>query len=106
VKKITTGVSFFFFLWCSSLASLEQLSASIDADSETSLWTLADDFSSENARSRRSLKRSQRGKSSLNSLRAVDKPAPVISLIVQIRESFISHCSKSSVYQQINVYRI
>jgi hypothetical protein len=30
----------------------------------------------------------------------------VISLIVQIRESFISHCSKSSVYQQINVYRI
>jgi hypothetical protein len=106
VKQITIGIALLFFFSSSSLGSLQQLSANLDGDSQTSLWALADDFSSENARGRRSLKRSQRGKSTLNSLRALDKPAPAISLIVQIRESFISHCSKSSVYQQINVYRI
>jgi hypothetical protein len=106
VKQITIGITLFLFFLSSSLGSLEQLSARFDADSQTSLWTLDDDFSSENARGRRSLKRSQRGKSSLNSLRGVEKPASAISRIVRMRESFISHYSKSSVYQQINVYRI
>jgi hypothetical protein len=105
VKKITIGLILFLF-FSSSLRSLEQLSARFDADSQTSLWTLDDGFSSENARGRRSLKRSQRGKSSLNSLRGVEKPAPAVSLIVRVRESVISHYSRSSVYQQINVYRI
>jgi hypothetical protein len=85
---------------------LEQLAVSFDADLQTSVWTSDDDFSAENAPGRRSLKRSQRGKSSPNGLRAVDKPMPAISPIVRIREAFISRYSRSSVYQQINVYRI
>jgi hypothetical protein len=106
VKQITIGISLLLFLSYSSLGSLEQLSTSFGADAQTSFWTLDEGFSSENARGRRFVKRSQRGKSSLNGLRTVDKPAPAISLIVRTRESFISHCSSARVYQQINVYRI
>jgi hypothetical protein len=107
VKQITIGITLFLFFASSSLGSLEQLSASFDADSQASVWTLDNDLSSENARGRRALKRSQRGKSSLKSLPAIDKPARAIFLIVRIREtSFISPLSNSSVYQQINVYRI
>jgi hypothetical protein len=107
VKQIIIGVTLFLFLGSSFLGGLEELSANFDADSQTFLWTLDDDSSSENTRGRRGLKRLQRGKSSLKSLLAVDKPARVVSLIIRIREtSSIYHFSKSSVYQQINVYRI
>jgi hypothetical protein len=107
VKHIIVGITLFLFFSSSSLGSFEQLSAPFDADSQTSLWTLDTDFSCENTSRRRSQKRSQRGKSSLKSLPAVDKPARAISLFVRIREaSFIYHSSKSSVYQQISVYRI
>jgi hypothetical protein len=106
VVKQIIGITLFLFFSSSSMGSFEELSASFDADSQTSLWTLDSDFSSETAR-RRSLKRSQRSKSSSKSLPAVDKAARAISLVVRIREaSFISQSSKSSVYQQINVYRI
>jgi hypothetical protein len=117
------------FFSSSSLGGLEQLSLGRDADSQTSLSMLErdfsseiaarrslkrsqrgrseDDVSSENPVNRRSLKRSQRGKPSLNSLPASDKPAHAISLIVPVGEtSLVAHCAKSNVYQQINVYRI
>jgi hypothetical protein len=106
VRQITIGITLFLFFSSSSVKSLEQLSARFDADSQESLWTLNDDLSSENARGRRPLKRPQRVKSSFNSLRGVEKTAPAISLIVRVRESLISHYSRSSVYQQISVYRI
>jgi hypothetical protein len=107
VKQILIGITLLLFFSSSSLGGLEELSAGFDADSQTSVWTLDGDFSAENALGRRALKRSQRGKSSVKSLPAVDKPTRAISLIVRIREtSFISHYLKSNVYQQINVYRI
>jgi hypothetical protein len=107
VSQIIIGMTLFLFLSSSSLGSFEQFPAPFDADSQTSFWNLDSDFPSENASGRRSLKRTQRGKSSLKSLPAVDKPARAISLFVRKREtSFISHSSKWSVYQQISVYRI
>jgi hypothetical protein len=133
VKQLTVGVSLFLLFSTFSPGSLELLSTYIDADSQASFWTSDDDFSSERARGRRSAKRLQRGKSPSgsdddfssegvrgrrsvkrllrgkfmpSSLPAMDKPALTVSLIAGIREPFISPCSTSSVYQQINVYRI
>jgi hypothetical protein len=107
VKHITISITLLLFFAVSSLEGLEQLSASLDADSQTSLWALENEFSSENATGRRSVKRSQRGKSSLKSLPAADKAAHALPLIVRMAEaSLIPHSSKSRVYQQINVYRI
>ncbi len=107
VKQIIIGTTLFLFFASSSLGSPEQFSASFGADSQVSIWTLDHDFSSDNARSRRALKRSQRGKSSLKIFPIADKPSQGISLIVRIREtSFIAHFSNSSIYKQTNVYRI
>ena len=107
MKRITISITFFLFFSSSSLEAVEQLPASFEPDSQTSLWTLDHDFSSENARGRRALKRSQRGKSSLKSLPAVDKRARAISLIVRITEtSFVPRSPKLSVHQKVNVYRI
>ena len=107
VKQIVIGVTLFFFFASSFVGSVEELSAGFDADSQTSLWTLDNDSSSENARGRRSMKRSQRGKSSFKSLPAVDKRARAISLIVRITEtSFVPRSPKLSVHQKVNVYRI
>jgi hypothetical protein len=107
VKQIVIGLTLFFFLASCSLGALRELSASFDADAQTSLWTFGNDFPSENAPGRRSLKRTQRGKSSLKSLAAVDKPRRVISLILRTGEPWSPfHFSKSSVYKKTNVYRI
>jgi hypothetical protein len=107
VKQITVGISLLLFLASSSLGSLEQISERLGVGSQSSLWTFDDDFSSDNARGRRSLKRPQRGKSSLKSFPVVDKPALVISPLLRIRETpCLPNFSKSSVYQQTNVYRI
>jgi hypothetical protein len=107
VKQIVIGLTLIFFFASFSLGALEEISANFDADAQTSFWTFGHDFSSENAPGRRSLKRSQRGKSSLKSLAAADKPTRVISVIVPIREpwSFFPF-SKSSVYKKLSVYRI
>jgi hypothetical protein len=107
VKQIVIGVTLFFFFASSFVGSFEELSAGFDVDSQASVWTLENDFSSENATGRRSLKRLKRGKSSLKSLPVLEKIPRVVATVIPIGEiSFISHCSKSSVYQQINVYRI
>jgi hypothetical protein len=131
VKQITTGITLFLFLASSALGSLEQFPASFGAHSEALLLTLEEDISSDNARGRRALKRSQRGKFSLKNLPLQDKPARVISSRVRTRATsfilyfskssisrqlsltrysgtftFIPNGSKSSVYQQTNVYRI
>ena len=107
VKQIVIGVTLVFFFASSFGGSFEELSAGFDVDSHASIWTLENDFSAENATGRRSLKRLKRGKSSLKSLPALEKTARVASTITAIGEiSFTSHCSKSSVYQQTNVYRI
>jgi hypothetical protein len=107
VRRITISLTLLIFFSFSSLASVEQLAPSFEGESPTSLWTEEKDFSSDSNRGRRVLKRSQRGKSSLKSLPKVDKPPTRIFLIYRIRQkSFASHFSKSSVYQQINVYRI
>jgi hypothetical protein len=107
VKQIIIGMTLFLFLGSSFLGGLEELSTNFDADSQTFLWTLDDDSSSDNTRGRRGLKRLQRGKSSLKGLRAVDKPARETFLIAWIKETeFLPRSPKSSVYQQTNVYRI
>ena len=107
MKQIIIGVTLLLFFAASSLGGLEEFCATVEADSPTSLWTLDHDFSSENATGRRALKRSQRGKSSFKNFPTADKLARAISLVVWIRDrSFVSHCSKSSVYQQTSVYRI
>jgi hypothetical protein len=107
VQHIIIGITLLLFFSSSSLESLEQLSAGFDADAQTSLWPLDNDSSSENARGRRSLKRSPRSKSSLKSLPALNNPTRAISPIVRIQEmTFISHPCKANVYQQTNVYRI
>ena len=107
MKQIIIGMTLFLFLGSSFLGGLEELAASFVADSQSFLWSLDDDLSSENARGPRSLKRSQRGKSSFKSLPAVDKPARETFLIAWIKEtSFLLRSPKSSVYQRINVYRI
>jgi hypothetical protein len=86
---------------------LEQLSASFDFNSQTSIWTVDNDFFAENARGRRALKRVQTGKSSFKTLPAVDKPARETFLIAWMKEtSFSLRSPKLCVYQQINVYRI
>jgi hypothetical protein len=101
VQRIAVGIALVLF-FCSSLAGGEQLSVVLDDDSRTSLWAFDHDFSSDSAFGRRS-QRSHRGKSPLTSLRAVDRPAPAIDSLSQ---RFIDPCRRSSVYQQINVYRI
>ena len=107
MKQIGIGVTLFFFFASSFVGNLEELSAGFDVDSHASFWSLENDFSSENATGRRSLKRLKRGKSSLKSLPALEKTARIASTVIPIGEiSFIPHSSKSSVYQQINVYRI
>jgi hypothetical protein len=100
-------ITLFLFFSSSSLGGWDEISASFGFASEMSLWTPDDDFSSDNTVGPRSLKRSQRGKSSLKSLAAANKPARTLSVIVRIRETpLISPYSKSSLYQQVNVYRI
>jgi hypothetical protein len=90
-----------------SLGGAEQLLAAFDADAHASFIVLDGEFSGENARGRRALKRSPRGKSSLKSLPVFHEPARAIALIVRIRETSSGfRLSKSSVYQQIHVYRI
>jgi len=107
MRRLTISLALLIVFSFSSLASVEELALSLEGESQTSLWTDEKDLSSETNRGRRVLKRSQRGKSSLKSLPAVDKPAHALSLIVGMGEaSFIPHPSKSRVYQQINVYRI
>jgi hypothetical protein len=107
MRRITISLILLIFFSFSSLGSVEQLPPGLEGESQTSLWTDEKDLSSETSRGRRVLKRSQRGKSSLKSLPAVDKPAYAFSLTVRIGEALsIPHSSKSRVYQQINVYRI
>jgi hypothetical protein len=106
VKQLAIGISLFLFFSSSSLGSLEQLSTSFGADSQTLLWTLDDDFSSKNAPGRRSLKRPQRGKSPLKQLARRGQTSVCEVSYRPDEESFISRYSRSRVYQQINVYRI
>jgi hypothetical protein len=106
VKLITIAITLLLFLTSSWLGGLDQSAAALDGDSQTSIWSLEQDFFSDDARRRRPLKRSLRSKSSSNILHGMDKPAREISPTVRGRPSFISHPSGSSVYQQINVYRI
>jgi hypothetical protein len=130
VQRITIGITLLLFFSSAFFGSWEGLSARFDPGSQTSLWALEnefslenrvkrralqrsqrseseDDSSSESAVTRRALKRSQRGKPSLSSLPASNKPVHANSFLIPVRETpFIAHRSKSSVYQQINVYRI
>jgi hypothetical protein len=107
VQRIIISITFFLFFLSSSGDAVEQLSASFESGKQTSFWTVDNDFSSENARGSRFLKRLQRGKSSVKSLPSVDKPARETFLVAWVREiSLVPHSPKSSVYQQINVYRI
>jgi hypothetical protein len=106
VKRLAIGITLFFF-FCSSLASVEALSAGFDVHSQPSIWSFDHDFSTENARGRRAVKRIQTGKSSFKTLPAVDKPARDTFLIAWIKQVSLSPRSpKSGVYQQLNVYRI
>jgi hypothetical protein len=107
VKRLAISITLILFFSSSSLASLETLSAGFDAHSQPSIWAVDHDFSAENARGRRALKRLQTGKSSLKTLPAVGKPARDTFLIAWIKQtSFSLRSPKSSVYQQLNVYRI
>jgi hypothetical protein len=107
VTRIAISLALLIFFPFSSLASVDQLTPSFEAESQTSLWTDDKDPSIETNRGRRVLKRSQRGKSSPNGLSKVAKPPSKIPLIGRLKQSpFVPHSSKSSVYQQINVYRI
>ena len=89
MRRVTISLALLIFFSFSSLASVEQLTPSLEGESQTSLWTDEKDLSSETNRGRRVLKRSQRGKSSLKSLPAVDKPAYAFSLIVRMRRSIV-----------------
>jgi hypothetical protein len=107
VTRIAISLALLIFFSFSSLASVERIAPGFEAESQTSLWTDDKDPSIETNRGRRVLKRYQRGKSSLKSLPKLDKPPSKGFLFGWTRHaSFVSHVSKSSVYQQINVYRI
>jgi hypothetical protein len=108
VKQIILGITALLFLSSSSLRSFEPSSTSTNPDARNSLWSSENDYASESAPARGSFKRSQRGKLFLKSLPIAEKePAHAISPIVRVTQtSFLSHSSKTRIYQQINVYRI
>jgi hypothetical protein len=107
VRRISISLALSIFFSFSSLASVDELGPSFEGESQTSLWTDENDFSSETNRGRRVLKRSQRGRTSLKSLPKLNTPPSQVFFIGWIRQTpFLPHFSKSSVYKQINVYRI
>jgi len=107
VKRITISLVVLIFFSFSSVASVDELGPSFEGESQASLWTDEKEFSSETNHGRRVLKRSQRGRTPFKTLAKVDKPPSQVFLIGWIRQtSFLPHFFKSSVYQQINVYRI
>jgi hypothetical protein len=130
VKRIAIGITLLLFFVSSSTGSWDEAAAIFDVESQASFWALEGEFSLENRLKRRILKRSQRGRSedegssesavvrralkrshrgkpSLSSLPASDRLNYANSPSVPVRETaLIAHPSKSSVYQQINVYRI
>jgi hypothetical protein len=107
VTRITISVALLIFFSFSSLAAVEQLAFSFEAEPHTALWADESESFSEANHGRRVLKRSQRGRSSVKSLPKADKSPAQIFLLGRARPiSFASHPFKSSVYQQISVYRI
>jgi hypothetical protein len=107
VTRTTISFAILIFFSFSSLAAVDQLALSFEGEPHTALWADERDSSSAANHGRRVLKRSQRGRSSVKSLPKVDKSAAQIFFISRIRQiSFAPRLSKSSVYQQISVYRI
>ena len=107
VKRISLGLALFLFFSTPFLELVGQLPTSLDAESPTALASVESDFSAEASRGRRSLKRRQKENFSLKSLLTVKTPAREILPAASIKEVLlVPRSAKSSVYQQINVYRI
>jgi hypothetical protein len=106
VRRIVISICLFLFVSSSSFVAAEP-SPDFEQESQTSFWTGDEDSSSEANRARRISKRSPRGKSSLKSLSSLNRPPRAICIADYVSEtSLVPHFSKSSVYQQIKVYRI
>jgi len=105
VRRIAVSICLILFVSSSSFAAEEE-AANFDPERQASISTDEKDSSSDANHARRILKRSPRGKSS-KSLPSLNRPPREIALMGWTSEaSFASNFSKSSVYQQINVYRI
>jgi hypothetical protein len=106
VRKIAISICFFLFVSPSPFVTGEQ-APNFDPEPQTSISIDEKDYSSDANHARRPLKRSPRGKSSPKSLPSLNRPPREISLIGWTSETTVAaNFSKSSVYQQINVYRI
>jgi len=105
LRKIAISICLCLLVSSSSFAGEE--APNFDPKPQTSISIDEKDFASDANHARRLLKRSPRGKSSSKSLPSLNRPPREIALMGWTSEaSFAPNFSKSSVYQQINVYRI
>jgi hypothetical protein len=106
VRRIGISICLFLFVSSSSFAIGEQ-APNFDPKPQTSISIDEKDSSSDANHARRLLKRSPSGKSSPKNLPSLTRPPREIALVGWTSETTVaSNFSKSSVYQQINVYRI
>jgi hypothetical protein len=106
LRRIAISICLCLFVSSSSFATGEE-APNFDPKPQTSISIDEKDFASDANHARRLLKRSPRGKSSSKSLPSLNRPPREIALMGWTSEaSFAPNFSKSSVYQQINVYRI
>jgi hypothetical protein len=107
MKRLSVGIVLLIFFAASMRDAVADISSLFEADLPASFFAIDHDSASDNARGRRSVKRVQRGKSSLKGLPMVIKPAPESLLRDYVTETSLPpRTFKSTVYQQIHVYRI
>jgi len=106
-KKLSLYVALVFFALSVSLGTGEQLLSHFEVESQSSLSVDQEDLSPGADYISGLLSRILRAKSSIKALPSLHAPTQEISLVGWINDpSFSPPFSKSSVYQQISVYRL
>ena len=107
LRRVAISICLCLFVSSSSFATGEEEASNFDPKPQTSISIDEKDFASDANHARRLSKRSPRGKSASKSLPSLNRLPREISLMGWTGEaSFAPNFTKSSVYQQINVYRI
>jgi len=106
-KNLCLYIALLFFVLSASLGTGEQLSSNFEAESQSSLSVDQDDPSPGINYVSGLLSRLLRAKSSIKSLPSLNMATQESSLVGWVNDtSFSPPFSKSSVYQQISVYRL
>ena len=106
-KKLCLYIALIFFVLSTSRGTGEQFSSNFEAESQSSLLVDHQDPSTDVNHVSGLLSRLLRAKSSIKSLPSLNRARQEVSLVGWINDtSFSPPFSKSSVYQQISVYRL